>query len=155
MKKVCRHCGREFISCPRVKNQQYCGSPDCRRARKREWQARKMADPDYKANQEKAQRGWHDRHPDYWRTYRQEHPESAAKNRIKQRERNRATRHPAITSPPPLIATMDSIEQPSVPLISGRYRLTRLDDAIATMDSIIVEIRSVSEIARRSTVPGP
>lgn len=29
-----------------------------------------LHDPDYRENQSRNQRAWHDRHPEYWRTYR-------------------------------------------------------------------------------------
>lgn len=29
-----------------------------------------LHDPDYRENQTRNQRAWHDRHPEYWRTYR-------------------------------------------------------------------------------------
>lgn len=87
-----------------------------------------MRDPDYKANQDRARKAWRERNPGYWRRYRQEHPESAERNRLKQRERNCAARHPSITSSAPVIAKMDSI---------------------------IVEIRSVPDNATPSAAAGP
>ena len=60
MSKVrCAHCGCRFIPNPRIKNQRYCGSIQCQRARKASWQRRKLAtDPDYQADKKEGQRDW-------------------------------------------------------------------------------------------------
>ena len=69
------HCKRLFEPDPRVKNQRYCGEKDCQQARKRKWQKDKLAaDPDYKANQRDCQKDWLQRHPNYHKQYRQNHP---------------------------------------------------------------------------------
>jgi len=142
-----------------VKNQQYCGRPECSRARKRKWHSqKKKADPDYAANQEKAQKAWRERNPGYWRRYRQEHPEYAEKNRLKQRERNRTTRHPAITPQSPVIAKMDSIGPGNAApdgILPGCYQLIRLNGGIAKMDSIFVEIRSIPEVTSQTVDADP
>ena len=71
----CTHCGQPFVPRPQVRNQAYCAAPECQRARKRRWQCDRLrADPDYRANQRDAQRAWQQRHPDYWRQYREQHP---------------------------------------------------------------------------------
>ncbi len=155
MERVCRHCGEVFVPCPRVKNQEYCRNPECQRARKREWNRRKMADSDYRANQQKAQRAWRAQNPEYWRKYRQEHPQEAERNRLKQRERNRAARRPGVPLSIPVIAKMDSIGHPSMPVLAGRYQLMQLDNPDCKTDAIIVEIRSIPDFERVPTVPGP
>jgi hypothetical protein len=87
--KRCAHCGCPLDLNPRAKNQRYCGKKKkCQRARKRSWQKKKMAtDPDYRANQQECNKAWRDRNPDYWRTYRKDHPEYAEKNRLLQKAR--------------------------------------------------------------------
>ena len=152
MKKVCRHCGEAFVTCPRVKNHQYCGKPECQRTRKREWHRRKMVDPDYRDNQEKSQRAWRAQNPEYWEKYRREHPQAVEKNRLKQRDRNRIGRRQTLEISSSMIAKMDSIDQPSMPLLGGRYQLTRLDARDCKTDSIIVDIRSVPCVERVSAV---
>ena len=155
MEMVCRHCGEAFVACPRVKNQQYCGNPECQRVRKREWHRRKMADPDYQDNQKEAQRAWRAQNPRYWRKYRQEHPQAVVRNRLKQRDRNRIARPLSIPPSVSNIAKMDSIDQPSMRLLPGRYQLTRLDLPDCKTDSMIVEIRSIPCVEQVSTVSGP
>jgi hypothetical protein len=61
-----------------VPNQAFCSTPDCQRARKRQWhQARLLGDPDYRENQLAAQRSWQARNPGYWRQYRGKHAQPA------------------------------------------------------------------------------
>lgn len=68
---VCAFCGQEFLARPQTPKQTYCSDRDCQRERRRRWTRAKLeSDPDYRANQLAAQRAWHARHPEYWRTYR-------------------------------------------------------------------------------------
>ena len=121
----CVHCGKPIKANPRVKNQRYCSDGQCQRARRREWQREKLLnDPDYKANQRDCQRKWHERHPGYYRDYRERHPQSRERNRLLQRYRNsrRRTRQK--------IATMDPF--PPAPVLTPT--LYYLLPVIATMD---------------------
>lgn len=96
------HCKRLFIPDPRVKNQRYCGEKDCQRARKRKWQKEKLTtDPDYKANQRDCQNEWQQRHPGYYKKYRQDHPAYCERNTLLQRYRNTKAR---------MIAKMDAFK---------------------------------------------
>jgi len=82
----------------------------------------------------RAQQAWSHRNPDYWRNYRESHPEYAERNRALQLERNAKAlaRHDA---------KMDA-SGPVIPLPSGVYHLSLVTDAeIAKMDVWIVEIR--------------
>lgn len=89
----CCHCGDFFAPSPRHKNQVTCGKAQCRRVRRGAWQKYKLcADPDYRFNQKRCQKRWVERHPGYWKEYRQRHPETVAKNRAMQRLRNRRAR---------------------------------------------------------------
>ena len=73
----CRGCHRELPASPKVKEQNYCGRAECQRARRREWQRKKMAtDPDYRENQRNSQRQWQEKNPDYWRNYRKNRQDS-------------------------------------------------------------------------------
>lgn len=89
------------------------------------------------------------RNPNYWREYRESHPEYVERNRVRQQERNaKATRHS--------IAKMD-VSIPSTPLPSGIYNLSLVKDTgLAKMDVWTVEITvhacqclSRAEIAKR------
>lgn len=56
------------------------------------WQRHKLQiDPDHRDNKSRAQQTWTQKNPDYWRQYRESHPEYVKRNRSMQRERN-ATR---------------------------------------------------------------
>jgi len=144
LKKHCIHCGNRFI--PRDDRQHYCGSLLCRRARKRDWQRKKLAtDADYQSNQADAQGQWRRNHPNYWRGYRESHPEYCARNRVQQRQRNglrkRAGGGSVPLQPAAKIAKMDA----APPLKSGTYRLIPYGVPwIAKMDAMVVELSLVS-----------
>lgn len=113
--KLCACCGQTFLPRPQTPNQTYCSLPDCQRARKRQWHHDKIqSDPDYQGNQRDAQRAWLERHPDYWRHYRDTHPEYAGRNRGRQRNGGSGNN---VT-----LAKMDACQLP--PLAPGLYRIT-------------------------------
>ena len=86
-------CRRLFLPNPHVHNHQYCNREDCQRVRKRRWQRQKMKnDPEYRDNQHDAQQCWIEQNRDYWRRYRDQHPEYVKRNRLLQRERDRRRR---------------------------------------------------------------
>ncbi|WP_291994097.1 hypothetical protein [Candidatus Accumulibacter sp. ACC003] len=86
--RQCEACRQPFRPRPRNPDQCFCSAAACQRERRRRWQAAKrQSDPDYRENQKRAQKAWAERHPDYWRTYRDQHPEYVARNRARQRER--------------------------------------------------------------------
>ena len=69
--RLCAHCGHPFEPRPQVPDQAFCSAPECQRARKRDWQRAKLqSDPDYRINQQAAQRAWSQRNHDYWRNHR-------------------------------------------------------------------------------------
>ena len=105
----CAACDDLFTPRRNVPDQRYCSKPECQRERCRRWQRHKRKmDPDYQANQAAAQRRWRERHPDYWRRYRQCHPVYTARNRERQRYRNRRRDQTATGPFPPAIAKMDA-----------------------------------------------
>lgn len=111
----CSACGELFTPRPQTPDQQYCSAFQCQRVRKYRWQKERMhSDPDYRQNQIQAQVGWAARNPDYWREYRNQHPDYAKRNRELQRVRNRKT---------PGIAKMDAGNS-AHPFPSGLYRLS-------------------------------
>jgi hypothetical protein len=135
MEKTCPHCQRPFLPHPAVRKQQYCGSADCQRVRKRLWQKAKLArDPAYWENQAAAQRAWRQRNPEYWRQYRERHPAYREVNRLRQRERNQQRRPIAKMDAPPA----------NTAILPGRYRLVPLSGPIAKMDALIVELGIVA-----------
>jgi hypothetical protein len=134
----CVACGDCFRPRPQVPQQSYCRATACQRERQRRWQqAKRQSDPDYRANQQEAQRAWGRRHPEYWQAYRESHPAYTDANRVKQRERDQQRRSGRL-------AKMDvKTRECSVP--SGTYRLLPIDAAdLAKMDAWMVEITVLS-----------
>jgi len=113
-KKRCACCDQPFEPRPQVPDQAFCSDPACQRARKRQWQRSKIqADADYQVNQRAAQQAWSERNQDYWRSYRETHPDYQQLNREKQKLRDQASKVD--------LAKMDVCDLPS-----GLYRITRL-----------------------------
>lgn len=133
-KKRCLACNLYFDVRPQVPNQSYCCASACQRIRRREWQRLKLKnDPDHRHNQQRAHKAWCQRNPDYWRQYRESHPEYVERNRIKQRERS--ARDSASK-----IAKMN-VSSPNVALPSGKYLMTLVtSDPVAKKDVWTVEI---------------
>jgi hypothetical protein len=150
VEKHCLCCGKLFSA--RNADQAYCSEIACQRKRKKKWQDQKLAtDAAYKGNKADAQRRWNTNHPNYWRDYRERHPEYVARNRELQRNRNKLrdglpSDGPLLQSPP-MIAKMDATpsQKDVLPLISGTYRLIPFRvPLIAKMDAMIVELSVVS-----------
>lgn len=143
MSQRCAECESAFTPQPQVKNQRYCRKSTCQRARKRKWQQKKLrSDPEYCQNQAAAQAAWCEQHRDYWKEYRKQHPEYAARNRLLQRERNARRRETA------RIAKMDA-SRAGKGLEKKPFGVFRLipfgnQDGIAKMDAWVVEIRSIA-----------
>ena len=79
----CAACGRWFEPRCNVPQQRYCSRPECQRSRRRRWQREKLAaDADYRANQAAAQRRWSKHYPEYWRRYRERHPDYRERDRV-------------------------------------------------------------------------
>ena len=113
MTRRCACCGKPFAPRPQAPDQAFCSSPDCQRARKRQWQRAKLqSDPDYRSNQRAAQQAWTQRNPDYWRDYRAAKPEYEQRNREQQRLRDQARNAD--------LAKTDVCDLPP-----GLYRITR------------------------------
>ena len=140
MEILCVYCGDLFEASPRHKSQIACKKPACQRARKAEWQRRKMrTDPAYKADQELSQKKWARSHPGYWKTYRNNHPEKAERNRVLQTIRNRKARSKDTTIDTPLIAKMDASKADNFEAL-GQFWLIPV---IAKMDALKVNIVKV------------
>ena len=139
-RRRCENCNRSFAITARHPKQKFCSRKECQKARKNNWQRRKLSsDEDYRKNQADCQERWVEKHPGYWKQYREKHPESAQRNRKKQRERNRINRRQPPTKSSS-IANMDA-KQPQKPLISGYYELTPIAGLqFANMAPIVVRI---------------
>ncbi len=145
-KRRCAACGGLFVPRRNVPQQRYCAKQACQRTRRRRWQRQKLkADADYRANQAAGQRRWRERHPEYWRSYRQHHPAYTARNRAQQSERNQRRRKGATGPSPPPIANMDVCEVEK-PVVSGTYRLIPVTPpGIAKMDAYLVKMQVISD----------
>jgi hypothetical protein len=136
--KRCIACGEVFEPRPQVPEQRYCARAACQRERRRRWQkAKRRNDADYRDNDSRGQQRWREAHREYWRAYRQAHPEYTQRNRIQQRRRNarRGVR---------VIANED-VSTGDLALASGTYRLLRVGEPmIANGDAWTVEIAVLS-----------
>ena len=75
-KKQSVTCGELFKPHLHGPHQSYCSAPDCQHERRRQWQRLKLqGDPVYQDNQSRAQQAWSQRNPNYWREYREVHPQ--------------------------------------------------------------------------------
>lgn len=132
-KRWCTSCGKSFEPRPQSPRQSYCTDSACQQARRRLWQkTKRRSDADYVKNQANAQHAWVERNPDYWRAYRQSHPEYTSRNRAKQLARNqrRAPRE---------IAKSDA-STPELPL-TGIYTLMPVDPGlIAKIGTLTVRL---------------
>ena len=91
--KRCRGCHKLFHPRAQCPGQQFCSATACQRERKRRWQkARRATDADYRDNDIRANHQWRRQHPDYWRSYRRQHPRAVMRNRDQQRQRDQAKR---------------------------------------------------------------
>lgn len=140
----CIYCGDLFEGSPRHKNQTCCRRKECQNAKKAAWQRYKlMTDPEYRANQHSSQKKWCQEHPDYWKRYRENHPEKAERNRILQTIRNRRARSKAGISKKDtaLIAKMDA-SKPDKFEILGQFWMVPV---IAKMDASKINIIRIPE----------
>lgn len=137
LKIRCVHCRRFFVSDRRVKNQRFCGTEVCQRARKNLWQRQKMAnDPDYRANQKDCQKSWHKEHPHYWRDYRRGHPEYCRRNRLKQKDRDKKRRLRNL-------AKMDALKPISFVKAGIYYLVPDMGQPLAKMDALAQKIHVI------------
>jgi hypothetical protein len=136
MEKIpCVHCGTFFI--PRNREQNYCSTLECQRARKAAWQRFKIrTDTDYRAQKKLSQQKWLQNNPDYWRGYRHRNPYKAERNRVLQHIRNRRNRRTGQG----VIAKMDARKPNHFDLV-GRFYLVPV---IAKMDVSQVNIYTIS-----------
>ena len=145
-KSRCAACHKLFHPRHQSPHQKFCSTPECQRERKRRWQkARRASDPDYRDNDIQANRRWRSQHPDYWREYRRNHPQSVIQNRDKQRERDRARRlKPLQRSTLSDLANEDASSH-SFPLETGTYRMIPVTGGdLVNVDACLVKIALLS-----------
>lgn len=129
MQKVrCAHCGSRFVPNPRIKNQLYCGKPQCQRARKTSWQRQTLAAYlDYQADKRDSQRAWAGRNPEYWQNWRVRNPDYVERNRIGQESRRSRYKK--------RVAKMDALDQISEIKTGSCFILPDRMEMVAKMDA--------------------
>jgi hypothetical protein len=81
----CAHCNDLFTPAPQVPKQTYCSKPNCQKERRKQWQKKRLqSDPDYRANQSRAQKAWTEKNPHYWRELRQTGPDYGNSDPVEQ-----------------------------------------------------------------------
>ena len=89
----CQYCRQVFKPAPYHPQQQVCSHPACQRQRLRDYHRQKIAsDPVYQQVCLESPRKWRKANPDYWKKYRQKHPEQVERNRRQQRLRDKKRR---------------------------------------------------------------
>jgi len=89
----CRYCQQAFQPSPYHPQQQVCNQPACQSQRRSNYHRQKIAsDSVYQQVCLESPRKWRTTHPDYWKKYRQAHPEQVERNRRKQRWRDQKQR---------------------------------------------------------------
>ena len=107
----CACCRRIKRRNPRVKNQKYCGEPECQKDRKRKWQREKMStDQEYCNDQREAQRLWQQNNPDYWKHYRRNKGNHHQRDRQLQNKREKVDQK-YDSSTPAVPVKMDTLER--------------------------------------------
>jgi ribosomal protein L37E len=143
---VCKNCGRRKPLNLRLKGRQdYCGDPECQRARKRIWQNNKMAhDSDYRDRQIACLTRWRKQRPldKYQRQYREEHPEYVENNRRLQKRRNEKRAKQAELAK---IVKMDTLKMSSEKLDTYLMNPYKVDSVgkIVKMDALIVQLADI------------
>lgn len=134
MGKRCVACGTYFRIRPQVPHQTYCSAPACQRERRQSWQRNKLlSDPDHRDNKSRAQHSWTQKNPDYWRKYRDSHPDYVERNRSMQRERNGARERGTIAK--------KDVSAVEFPPLTGVYRLRLVTPGeVAKIDVCTIEI---------------
>ncbi|PIW92309.1 MAG: hypothetical protein COZ89_00560 [Candidatus Nealsonbacteria bacterium CG_4_8_14_3_um_filter_37_23] len=139
MDYICAYCGKSFKPDPRVQNQRYCSQKNCQKARRTSWQRQKMAaDPDYRENKERCQAQWQERNSDYYRLYRNKHPEYTQRNRFLQAIRDNRRRKDKQGK---MLAKLDSLLKPYYSRKGAIFRLIpQPERLLAKLDSLTVKL---------------
>jgi hypothetical protein len=86
----CRYCEKTFQPSKYQPEQTVCSETDCQKRRRIEYRRQKLkTDEEYREVCRDSSRKWRSRNPEYWKRYREKHPNAVAKNREQQRARDR------------------------------------------------------------------
>ena len=93
LSRCCRYCQQIFQPSIYRPQQSVCSEPECQRRRRREdHRERIRKDSGYAGDVRASQKKWRQANPDYWKRYRDEHPDAAKSNRQQQRRRDQKRR---------------------------------------------------------------
>lgn len=85
----CRYCQQAFQPDPYHPQQRVCSQLACQSQRRSDYHRQKIdSDPVYQQVCLESPRKWRETHQDYWRKYRQDHPEQVERNRQQQQLRD-------------------------------------------------------------------
>ena len=91
--RSCRYCQQAFQPDRYHPQEQVCTQPACQSQPRSDYHRQKIAsDPVYQQVCLESPQKWRKANPDYWRRYRQDHPEQVERNRRKQRLRDEKRR---------------------------------------------------------------
>lgn len=101
-------------------------------------------DPAYQANQKQAQAEWLQGNEEYWKGYREAHPEQAERNRVLQKVRNRRRSTGIVRMDASMIAKMDASRSRETSSKLSFYGQFWLVPEIAKMDAIKVNLCQIT-----------
>jgi len=85
----CRYCEKTFPLSKYQPQQTVCSDADCQKRRRTEYRQQKLkTDEEYLQVCRDSCRKWRSRNPEYWKSYREKHPDAVAQNRKKQQGRD-------------------------------------------------------------------
>jgi hypothetical protein len=91
--RSCRYCRQIFHPSIYRPEQQVCSQPACQRQRRSAYHRERIrSDAAYAEDVRASQRKWRQANLDYWKRYREQHPESVARNRQRQQHRDQKRR---------------------------------------------------------------
>ena len=89
----CRYCQQIFQPSRYRPQQSVCSEPECQRRRRNDdHRERIRRDSAYAGDVRASQKKWRQTNPDYWKRYREQHPDVAERNRRRQRRRDQKRR---------------------------------------------------------------
>jgi hypothetical protein len=89
----CRYCEKTFHPSKHQPRQTVCGQTECQKRRRTESRQKKLAtDGEYRQVCLDSASKWRAANPEYWKRYREKNPESVARNRKQQQNRDRKQR---------------------------------------------------------------
>lgn len=89
----CRYCRQIFHPSIYRPEQRVCSQPDCQRQRRSDYHRDRIRrDGAYADDVQASQRKWRQANRDYWKRYRERHPESVTRNRQRQQQRDQKRR---------------------------------------------------------------